>query len=90
MIEHFVQVVSLDPLLWAAYEELCILGVEEEAAKLYGDSVGFHFKQQHQLELSSQYFPSAVEGCNIPSSRSSYSNDVSPRQERKISGNNGG
>lgn len=29
-INHFNQALSLDPLLWAAYEELCILGVFEE------------------------------------------------------------
>ncbi|XP_039838569.1 cell division cycle protein 27 homolog B-like isoform X2 [Panicum virgatum] len=28
--EQFTQALTLDPLLWAAYEELCILGLEEE------------------------------------------------------------
>lgn len=88
-IEHFVQAVSLDPLLWAAYEELCILGAEEEAAELYGDSAVFRLQQQHQLELSSQYFPSA-DDRNMPSSRSSYSNDASPRQARQLPVNSGG
>lgn len=26
-INHFNQALSMDPLLWAAYEELCILGM---------------------------------------------------------------
>lgn len=26
-MDHFKQALSMDPLLWAAYEELCILGL---------------------------------------------------------------
>jgi hypothetical protein len=26
-IQHFKQALSMDPLMWAAYEELCILGM---------------------------------------------------------------
>lgn len=25
-IDHFMQALAIDPLLWAAYEELCVLG----------------------------------------------------------------
>eukprot|EP01018_Ginkgo_biloba_P011586 Gb_21601 [translate_table: standard] len=84
-IEHFLQAVSLDPFLWAAYEELCILGAEEEAADLYGDSAVFRLQQQQlQWDLSSQYLASAGDERSMPSSRSSYSNDASPRQAKQL------
>ncbi|GBG58701.1 hypothetical protein CBR_g102 [Chara braunii] len=37
-ISHYSAALSLDPFFWCAYEELCQLGAEEEAAALYGDA----------------------------------------------------
>ncbi|KAK9825199.1 hypothetical protein WJX81_006564 [Elliptochloris bilobata] len=33
-VKFFASALALDPLLWCAYEELCILGAEEEASRL--------------------------------------------------------
>lgn len=33
-VDHFVQALALDPLLWSAYEELCMLGQYHEDMKL--------------------------------------------------------
>jgi len=33
-ITHFSAALTLDPFLWTAYEELCALGAEEEAASV--------------------------------------------------------
>ncbi|XP_012470164.1 cell division cycle protein 27 homolog B isoform X2 [Gossypium raimondii] len=37
-IEHFRKTLSIDPLFWAAYEQLCMLGEAEEAAVCFGDA----------------------------------------------------
>ncbi|KAH9323620.1 hypothetical protein KI387_018259, partial [Taxus chinensis] len=88
-IEHFVQAVSLDPFLWSAYEELCILGATEEAAELFGDSAVFRLQQQQmQLELSSQYVASAGDERTLPPSRSSHSGERSPRQAKQLAASN--
>jgi hypothetical protein len=29
-VHHFKQALSVDPLMWAAYEELCVLGLYKE------------------------------------------------------------
>ncbi|XP_057859863.2 cell division cycle protein 27 homolog B isoform X3 [Cryptomeria japonica] len=84
-IEHFIQAVSLDPFLWSAYEELCILGATEEAAELLGDSAVFRLQQQQmQLELSSQYLASSGDERVFPPSRSSHSGEPSPRQAKQL------
>ncbi|XP_010535181.1 PREDICTED: cell division cycle protein 27 homolog A isoform X2 [Tarenaya hassleriana] len=36
-VEHFRMVLLLDPLFWEAYEELCMLGVAEEASSVFGE-----------------------------------------------------
>ncbi|GLT33039.1 hypothetical protein SLA2020_076610 [Shorea laevis] len=37
-VEHFRNALSIDPLLWAAYEELCLLGEAEEATSIFGEA----------------------------------------------------
>ncbi|KAK8366805.1 hypothetical protein V6Z12_A02G143500 [Gossypium hirsutum] len=37
-IEHFRKTLSIDPMFWAAYEQLCMLGEAEEAAVCFGDA----------------------------------------------------
>ncbi|TMX03883.1 hypothetical protein EJD97_013253 [Solanum chilense] len=46
-IHHFNQALLLDPLLWAAYEELCILGAAEEAAAVFGEASLLCIQKQH-------------------------------------------
>ncbi|KAK8479333.1 hypothetical protein V6N13_063223 [Hibiscus sabdariffa] len=37
-VEHFRKALSIDPLFWAAYEELCMLGEAEESSVYFGDA----------------------------------------------------
>ncbi|OVA20244.1 Tetratricopeptide repeat-containing domain [Macleaya cordata] len=46
-VDHFKQALSIDPLLWAAYEELCILGAAEEANEVFGEAAALCIQQQH-------------------------------------------
>nr|GMD35393.1 cell division cycle protein 27 homolog B isoform X2 [Ipomoea batatas] len=46
-VHHFNQALSLDPLLWAAYEELCILGL----CALYIYSLFFFFFEKYIYSL---------------------------------------
>lgn len=34
-IHHFKQALSLDPLMWTAYEELCVLGLQMNGLKFF-------------------------------------------------------
>uniref|UniRef100_A0A0E0LDL7 Cdc23 domain-containing protein n=1 Tax=Oryza punctata TaxID=4537 RepID=A0A0E0LDL7_ORYPU len=44
--EQFVQALTLDPLLWAAYEELCILGVAEDANECFSEATALRLQQE--------------------------------------------
>lgn len=44
-IGHYTQALSLDPFLWSAYEELCSLGAEDEAATVYSDVATFQLQK---------------------------------------------
>ncbi|KAF0931453.1 hypothetical protein E2562_004577 [Oryza meyeriana var. granulata] len=45
--EQFIQALTLDPLLWAAYEELCILGVAEDANECFSEATALRLQQEH-------------------------------------------
>ncbi|XP_039053686.1 cell division cycle protein 27 homolog B-like [Hibiscus syriacus] len=47
-VEHFRKALSIDPLFWAAYEELCMLGEAEEVAVYFGDAA-IPCVQEHYL-----------------------------------------
>ncbi|KAK9014039.1 hypothetical protein V6N11_005212 [Hibiscus sabdariffa] len=49
-VEHFRKALSIDPLFWAAYEELCMLGEAEESAVYFGDAA-IPCVQEHHLGL---------------------------------------
>ncbi|KAJ4953531.1 hypothetical protein NE237_030363 [Protea cynaroides] len=46
-VDHFKQALSIDPLLWAAYEELCILGAAEEANGVFGEAAALCVQKKH-------------------------------------------
>ncbi|KAL6559756.1 Cell division cycle protein 27 B [Orobanche gracilis] len=46
-INHFNQALSLDPLLWAAYEELCILGAADEATSVCNEGASQCIQKQY-------------------------------------------
>ncbi|XP_059432667.1 cell division cycle protein 27 homolog B [Corylus avellana] len=90
-VHHFKQALSVDPLMWAAYEELCVLGAAEEATAVFGEAAAFC--------LQKQYLPHglASQSLNMPNEdRSSVSarnfvpgpDDASPRQLKHMQGNN--
>ncbi|KAG4113087.1 hypothetical protein ERO13_D13G201100v2 [Gossypium hirsutum] len=80
-IHHFRLALSIDPLLWSAYEELCILGAAEEATVVFGEAAALCIEKQHfYLGLASPNLHVASEGCNLVSSLNFSSEDVSSRQ----------
>ncbi|KAJ0091066.1 hypothetical protein Patl1_13321 [Pistacia atlantica] len=88
-IHHFKQALSLDPLLWAAYEELCILGAAEEATAVFGEAAALCIQKQYLHHGStSQNLYSINEDRNLVSSKNCGSEDVSPRQLKNMQTNN--
>ncbi|GAB2265204.1 Cell division cycle protein 27 B [Dionaea muscipula] len=89
-INHLKQALLLDPLLWAAYEELCILGCAEEAAVVFGETAAISIQKQHQQQQ--QYGPASQnimmrnEDHDSVSSRSLE--EGSPRQLKAMENNN--
>ncbi|XP_074278410.1 cell division cycle protein 27 homolog B isoform X2 [Silene latifolia] len=67
-VHHFNQALSIDPLFWSAYEELCVLGCAEEAASIFGEVAAQTVQKQHIL--SSQTFVTSSEDINQVSFRS--------------------
>ncbi|KAG5553668.1 hypothetical protein RHGRI_011534 [Rhododendron griersonianum] len=53
-VHHFKQALSIDPLLWAAYEELCLLGATEEASAVFGEVAALCIQKQ-QLNKALAY-----------------------------------
>eukprot|EP00250_Pteridium_aquilinum_P028141 c36647_g1_i1 orf=92-2434(+) len=91
-IAHYTQALSLESFFWPAYEDLCMLGAEDEAAALYGDIAILHLqRQQLQWDSQSQHI-SQVEMLDSPAAlkpnRSPYLNDASPKQTRLHTINN--
>ncbi|XP_030473195.2 cell division cycle protein 27 homolog B-like isoform X1 [Syzygium oleosum] len=87
-IHHFKQALSIDPLLWSAYEELCALGSAEEAAAVFGEAAAICVHKQY---LHNGFAPSnahmSCEDQNLNSTRCS-TDDVSPKQQKQMPGNN--
>ncbi|KAI3422861.1 KOW domain-containing protein [Psidium guajava] len=87
-IHHFKQALSADPLLWAAYEELCALGSAEEAAAVFGEAAAVCIHRQYLPSgFSLQNSDMSSEDQNFNSTRRSM-DDVSPRQLKQMLGNN--
>ncbi|OMO58235.1 Tetratricopeptide TPR-1 [Corchorus olitorius] len=88
-IHHFRLALSIDPLLWAAYEELCVLGAAEEATLVFGEAAALCVQKQYlQQGAASPNSHSSNEDYNLVSSRNFGSEDVSPRQLKHTQGNN--
>ncbi|CAH1448650.1 unnamed protein product [Lactuca virosa] len=80
---QFNQALSLDPLLWAAYEELCKLGAAGEATSVFGESASECIQKQY---MSHDVGPPG-DDHNLVSGRQ-LAESVSPRQLRLLHGNN--
>ncbi|OAY27238.1 cell division cycle protein 27 homolog B isoform X2 [Manihot esculenta] len=88
-IQHFKQALAIDPLLWAAYEELCILGAAEETTAFFGEAAALCIQKQYvNNALASQNMHMSNEDRNLLSTRNFSSEDVSPRQLKHAQGNN--
>ncbi|XP_052194703.1 cell division cycle protein 27 homolog B [Diospyros lotus] len=88
-IHHFKLALSLDPLFWAAYEELCTLGAADESTSVFGEVAALCIRSQflnHRLDyLNSQ---ASSDDLNLASSRNVGSEDISPRDVRPTNTNN--
>ncbi|XP_061362082.1 cell division cycle protein 27 homolog B-like [Gastrolobium bilobum] len=85
-IHHFKQALSMDPLMWAAYEELCILGAAEEATAVFGEAAALSIQKQYLNCSTSPRLHSSVEDCNVVDTRHCVSEDMSPRQLKLLQG----
>ncbi|KAK7340772.1 hypothetical protein VNO77_21485 [Canavalia gladiata] len=85
-IHHFKQALSMDPLMWAAYEELCILGAAEEATAVFGEAAALCIQKQYLHCSNSPKLHSSAEDGNIVDARHTVSEDVSPRQLKLMQG----
>ncbi|KAL5199684.1 hypothetical protein ABZP36_020887 [Zizania latifolia] len=85
--EQFIQALSLDPLLWAAYEELCILGVAEDANECFSEATALRLQQEHtptsNLEKSNFVNENRFLSPNVSASLS----DISPKQIKQLHAN---
>ncbi|XP_058101665.1 cell division cycle protein 27 homolog B isoform X2 [Magnolia sinica] len=88
-VDHFMQALSIDPFLWVAYEELCILGAAEEANGVFGVAAALRFQQQNlHSEPSSRNLQTGSEDGSVPSSRTLGLDDTSLKQVKQLHGNN--
>ncbi|KAJ7969551.1 Cell division cycle protein 27 like B [Quillaja saponaria] len=87
-VHHFKQALSLDPLMWAAYEELCVLGAAEEATAVFGEAAAVRIQKQYLNWSTSVNLHGSTEDHNVVSTRNCRAEDVSPRQLKHIQGNN--
>ncbi|XP_030528725.1 cell division cycle protein 27 homolog B-like isoform X2 [Rhodamnia argentea] len=87
-IHHFKQALSIDPLLWSAYEELCALGSAEEAAAVFDEAAAICIHKQYLHNGVAP--PNALMSCEDQSlnfARCS-TDDVSTKQLKQMVGNN--
>lgn len=86
--EQFTQALTLDPLLWAAYEELCILGVAEDANECFTEATALRLQQEQastsNLEKSNFVNENRVLSPNVSASLV----DISPKHIKQLSANN--
>ncbi|GKV06686.1 hypothetical protein SLEP1_g18544 [Rubroshorea leprosula] len=88
-IRHFKLALSIDPLLWAAYEELCMLGAAEEATAVFGEVAALGIQKQYLSHgSSSPNLHTSSEDHNLISSRNFSSEDISPRHFKNMQSNN--
>ncbi|XP_042496293.1 cell division cycle protein 27 homolog B-like isoform X2 [Macadamia integrifolia] len=87
-VDHFKLALSMDPLLWAAYEELCILGAAEEANGVFGEAAALCIQKKHlHCESGLQNLQTSGDDIVVPS-RNLGPEDVSPRQSKHSLGSN--
>ncbi|KAJ8498732.1 hypothetical protein OPV22_009284 [Ensete ventricosum] len=86
-IDHFMQALAIDPLLWAAYAELCALGAVEESNEYFSDVSAQRIQQQHLSDSSSHNSSTGSEYCSLPPTAAVNSVDSIPRQSKQFLAN---
>ncbi|PUZ66224.1 hypothetical protein GQ55_3G289900 [Panicum hallii var. hallii] len=86
--EQFTQALTLDPLLWAAYEELCILGVAEDADECFSEATALRLQQEHASTSALEKSNFANENRILSSSLPSSLGDIIPKQMKQLHANN--
>ncbi|KAK8455805.1 hypothetical protein SEVIR_4G222500v4 [Setaria viridis] len=86
--EQFTQALTLDPLLWAAYEELCILGVAEDADGCFSEATALRLQQEHTSTSTLEKSNFANENRILSSSLPSSLGDIIPKQMKQLHANN--
>ncbi|XP_041000913.1 cell division cycle protein 27 homolog B-like [Juglans microcarpa x Juglans regia] len=90
-VHHFKQALSADPLMWAAYEELCVLGAAEEAAAVFGEAAALCIQKQylpHGSSSQSLHMSNEDRGLASSGNFGPGADDASPRQLKHMQGNN--
>ncbi|KAK7364952.1 hypothetical protein VNO80_13701 [Phaseolus coccineus] len=85
-IKYFKQALSMDPLMWTAYEELCILGAAEEATVVFGEAAAFCIQKQYLNCSTSPNDHMSPEDSNEAAPRSCIPEEGSPRQLKQMQG----
>ncbi|XP_022961035.1 cell division cycle protein 27 homolog B-like isoform X1 [Cucurbita moschata] len=86
-IQHFQQALSIDPLMWCAYEELCILGAAEDASSVFGEAAVLSIQKQY-LHHRSENLQTLNDDLNSASARNNNSDEVRIRQLKHTQSNN--
>ncbi|KAI3717226.1 hypothetical protein L1987_68710 [Smallanthus sonchifolius] len=84
---QFNQALSIDPLLWAAYEELCKLGAAGEATAVFGESAAECIQKQYLSHDVGPQLQASSDDHSVVSGRQVAEN-ISPRKLRHLHGNN--
>ncbi|KAF5810721.1 putative tetratricopeptide-like helical domain superfamily, acetyltransferase A, auxiliary subunit [Helianthus annuus] len=86
---QFNQALSIDPLLWVAYEELCKLGAAGEATTVFGESASECIQKQYiSHDVGPQLQQASSDDHNVVSGRQQVAENVSARQLRHSNGSN--
>ncbi|KOM56340.1 hypothetical protein LR48_Vigan10g223200 [Vigna angularis] len=85
-IQHFKQALSMDPLMWVAYEELCILGAAEEASIVFGEAAAFCIQKEYPDCSTSPNSHMSPEDSNEVAPRSCIPEEGNPRQLKQMQG----
>ncbi|XP_066307633.1 cell division cycle protein 27 homolog B-like isoform X10 [Miscanthus floridulus] len=86
--EQFTQALTLDPLLWSAYEELCILGIAEDTDECFSESTALRLQQEHTSTPTLVKSNFANENRVLSSRVSASLGDISPKQIKQLHANN--
>ncbi|KAJ9558058.1 hypothetical protein OSB04_012672 [Centaurea solstitialis] len=81
-IHHFNQALLMNPLLWAAYEELCKLGAAIEATTVFGESAFEYIQKQYTSHDVTSQLQASSDDRNVVSGQ-----HLSPRQLKHLPAN---